>query len=122
MSSSSIPASVSTRVKPEGSEGVIRDVRAPDISQRLGDFAAGGASGQGLLHGQQEIVGATGCAAQRIQAARYRVVVTVLAQYGEALALVGLDLWVSAQQLERLLFVEGELVQANHGALFVVDL
>src|ERR1035438_471663 len=122
MSSPSSAASVSTWVRPGASEGVVGDVCAPDISQRLGDLAAGGASGQGFLHGQEKIVGATGCAAQRVQTARYRVVVTLLAQYGEALALVGLDLWVSAQQLDRLLLVEGELVQADHGALFVVDL
>src|SRR5665647_3460067 len=81
---------------PSASERVVGDVRAPDVAQRVGDLAACGACGQGLLHGQEHVVGAFGGGAQGVQRTRYGVVVAFLAQHREALALVVLDPGVDA--------------------------
>src|SRR5450759_5354542 len=70
------------------------------MKEALTAHATGGVSGQGLFHGQQEVVRATGCGAQGVQAARYRVVVAVPAQHRKPFALVGLDLRVGPQQLK----------------------
>src|SRR5471030_2416622 len=57
------------------SEGVVRDVGAPDLSQRLGDLAARGTSSQGFLHRQENVVGALRSGSQGVKGTRYGVVV-----------------------------------------------
>src|SRR5450830_805224 len=104
------------------SEGVVRHVCAPDVTQRVGDLAARGASGQSLLHGQENVVSAGRSRAQGVQSSRDGVVVPFPAKHRQALTLVSLDHGVGAQRLKVLFLVHGELVEADDGARAPVDL
>src|SRR5487761_63139 len=84
------------------SETVSWLVDAPDVTQGVGDLAAGGA--------------------ERVKCAGDGPVVPLGAQHGEALPLVGLDLRVDAQRLVRLFSAAEVLVDAHDGASAAVDL
>src|SRR5690349_8353856 len=73
-------------------EGIVRLVGAPHVTQGIGDFAAGGPPLKRIPQGGQDVAGSGGGPAQLAERPPDGRVVALGAQYGEALALIGLDL------------------------------